>query len=120
MFITNGQFLVFVACVSFGAFSGILFLPNVIIKQFFNVKLLNYFLDFIVFIIISLLFVIYQNSLKFPSIRGYMIAGCLLGLYSYFKSFNIILANLVKKIYNSIKAHKGRRKNGRTKTQKST
>lgn len=104
MFITNGQFLVFVACVCFGAFSGILFLPNVIIKQFFNVKLLNYFLDFIVFIIISLLFVIYQNSLKFPSLRGYMIAGCLLGLYSYFKSFNIILAKCGKKFYNIYKS----------------
>lgn len=120
MFVTNGQFFVFLACFAFGGISGILFSLFNILKAIIKCNFIRDIIDFFVFVIIALLFVLYQKRMFFPNLRIYMFVGVFLGMICYFKSFNFTLANFVKKIYNNIVINKRRKKNGRTKTQKST
>ncbi len=100
MFVSGGQFYVFISCVAFGGMSGILFSFSELIKLKINNDLIRIIPDFIAFIITTGLFIIYSHLLSFPNFRLYMILGSLLGIIIYFKSFHILLANCMKKLYN--------------------
>lgn len=116
-FISNGQFYIFLACISFGAIWGIFYLPIILFKQF-KVKWLNILLDLVFFVLLSASYFLYSFTLRFPSVRLYMLAGVLVGLFISAKSFNIILAKFIKKIYNIIDKRikeKLRKLNGRRK-----
>ena len=119
MFVSSGQFYVFLSCVSFGVIGGLVFYLMDFIKILFRKNMVKSFIDFLSMIIVSIFYVFYSNMFNFPNIRLYMPLGVLLGLIMYFKSFNIILAKLQKKIYNKNINHKGNKTNGRAKVQKS-
>jgi len=114
MFVTSGQFTSFLFSVSFGIVFGVFW---GLIRLFFRStgKLGKGIGDVIFFIFLSLSFTYFAYLIKFPNIRLYMIAGILLGIFLYMKSFNIILANVLKKVYNlSIKKILNKRKRGKT------
>ena len=72
------------------------------LSKIFNLKALRIVFDLIFFVLTGLIYVAVSYQLDFPSLRAYMIAGVLLGILLYCKSFGIILANVGKKIYNKI------------------
>ena len=100
MFVTSGQFYVFVACVCFGGCVSILFSISMLIKNFLSNSFIKIALDVICFIVVGVLYVLYSHAFNFPNFRVYMIAGVLFGIFSYLKSFHILLAKMVKKLYN--------------------
>lgn len=102
MFVTSGQFYVFVACVCFGGCTSILFSISALIKNYIANRLIKIILDVICFLFVGVLYVLYSHALKFPNFRLYMIVGVLLGIFSYLKSFHILLAKMAKKFYNII------------------
>ena len=100
MFVVKNQLYIFLACLSFGAISGLLFSLSALIKCKIKNKIIRIFPDALVFFITTISYIIYSYFMEFPNLRIYMIFAVFLGLYLYMKSFDIILAKVVKKIYN--------------------
>lgn len=120
MFVSSGQFFVFLACIAFGGLSGIVFILFSPLKRTIKSTIIDNVIDFISMCVIAFLYLLFAKFYKFPSLRAYMIIGVLLGIFCYFKSFNIILAKARKKFYNIIIKYKRRKGNGRTKVKKSS
>lgn len=100
MFVTASQFYVFVSCVAFGSVFGILFGLSDCVKLFIKSKTLKVLSDVLAFIVVCFSYIVYAYVLKFPNLRAYMFLGVFAGILLTFKSFNILLAKTVKKIYN--------------------
>ncbi len=99
MFVTSGQFVFFMLSVSFGISFGIFW--GLIRLCFCKTgKIGKAVGDVLFFVFLSISFTYFAYLLKFPAVRLYMIVGILLGIFIYMKSFNIILANVLKKVYN--------------------
>ena len=113
MFVSKNQFYIFVACFVFGAVCGIIFSLTGIFRRIVKNKFVYFITDLIFVSAFSVLFSIYSYEMNFSNLRAYMLLSVLLGFIAYLKSFNIILANLVKKFYNiirpKIKRQKGKR-----------
>lgn len=58
-------------------------------------------------------FVFTSVMFDFYELRFYMLAGCLIGAFLYLKSFHIIVAFFVNKVYNKFTIRKTRKKNRR-------
>ena len=104
MFVSKNQFYIFVACFVFGAVCGVVFGLTGIFRRVIKNKIFHFIGDIIFISLFSMLFSIYSYKMEFSNLRAYMLLGVLLGFISYLKSFHIILANLIKKFYNIIKA----------------
>ena len=117
MFVSSGQFYVFLACFSFGAASGILLSISSAIKYFVKNKIIKIILDAVFLAPIGILFSLYSLKLNFPSLRGYMTIAIFIGMLAYLKSFHIILAKCAKNIYNRIIEKKVNSKDGKTKVK---
>ena len=104
MFLSSDQIYVFLACVFLGAASGIPFTFLGTLLKVCEYKALKNVLYLVYFINLAFLYVYMGYILNFPSIRFYMPIGVLVGLFAYVKSFDYILANANKKLYNKIKA----------------
>ena len=102
MFVSRGQFFVFIACVAFGGVCGILFSAAGALKFFVKNKIVKNLFDFITFLLVCFLYFIFAYKMRFPNFRFYMVLGVFLGIFMYIKSFHIILAKFVKKMYNVI------------------
>ena len=100
MFVSSGQFYIFLSCVTFGGLCGFFYSLIVFVKKFIKSKWFNSILDLLFFLCIGTLFVVYSFKFNFPNVRVYMLVGVLLGLILYMESFHLILANLLKKLYN--------------------
>ena len=100
MFVSKNQFFIFLACIGIGVVGKILTLILDLTKTKRKHKIIKIIIDVISFVIISLMyqFISYKNN--FPSLRAYMSVGVVVGMYLCDKSLNIILAKLIKKIYN--------------------
>ena len=120
MFVAKNQFYVFFACIAFGGVSGIL----LSVINLFGVsknKLIKFIYNVVVLSLIGALFSFYSYKMFFPNVRIYMILGVFAGIYLYHKSFYIILAKILKKIYNISKqkiVKIKRNKNDRNKSKK--
>lgn len=110
MFVTKHQFYVFIACIAFGGMGGVLFSIFQTIKFCIKNKLVKATFDVFVFLILAGGYVLYSHLLNFPNIRIYMMAGVFVGIVLYFKSFHIILAKYLKKLYNIIVKNLKRKK----------
>lgn len=106
MFVTSNQFFVFLSCFTFGVMAGIMFSISQIVHDYNKNAIIKGVLDFTAFIFTLVFFFIYSFSNKFPSFRIYMVFGVFLGILAYMKSFHIILAKIVKKIYNKVYINK--------------
>ncbi len=121
MFVSSGQFFVFLSCVAFGVIMGVLYSGVIALKRLVKIKWICVLLDVLYFCVISIFFLIYSFWQEYPSIRGYMPLGALLGVYLYLKSFHIMLAKIIKRLYNVIGSKITKRKsiNGTRKSTKS-
>lgn len=109
MFETSGQFYIFTACFAFGVIFGIFYVFLLVIKGKINNKYIKITIDLSFFILLALLFSVFTKIHRFPSVRFYMPTAVVLGLFCAIKTFNIILAKILKKLYN--KYNKYLRKN---------
>lgn len=121
MFVSKNQFYVLLACIAFGGLSGILLSAINFIGALFKQKIVKFVCSIIALSLIGILYSFYSYKMFFPNVRVYMVVGVLIGIYLYYKSFYIILAKILKKIYNilgqKIKDIKGK-KNDRNKSKK--
>ena len=103
MFVTKSQLFIFLACVGFGGVSAIVFNLSFVLKLFFKNRIVKIIIDIMLSLPIGFAFVQYSFVMNFPSVRFYMLVGIFIGIYLYFKSFYIIVANLCEKFYNICK-----------------
>lgn len=115
MFVTKNQFYVFLACIAYGAVSGIVFSLFRLLTIKLNKKVIKTVFDGVFFLLFGFGMVVYSFYLNFPSIRAYMIVGDFLGLFLYIKSFHISLAKAIKMAYNNIKEKRSKTKDDRVK-----
>ena len=106
MFVSLNQFFIFIASVSIGGISAVIFTFFMPIIALIKNKILRNLLNFFSIIFIGIFYIIASYLLKFPSIRLYMIVGVFVGILLYIKSFHITLAKLFKKVYKIIKQKK--------------
>ena len=119
MFVTLNQLYVFIACVSFGGVVGVLYSPILLLKEKFKKNIFVFILEIFYYLLTTLMFIWYSYLLKFPNLRGYMIAGVLIGILLYVKSFHYMLAKLIKRYYNILRKYFLRKKsNDRRKNKK--
>lgn len=118
MFVTKNQIFVFIACIAFGFFCGVVFGLLSYIKVFIKHKIIKDILDVILGGVLGCVLVLYAFKLNFPTLRVYMLIGVVIGIVGYFKSFNILLAKSAKKFYNICKSKKVKKKHDRIKIQK--
>ena len=102
MFVTKGQFFVFLACISIGCVCGLIYSLFDLFKKLINKKIFCIIFDVCFFVCSCVIYIYFQWILDFPSIKLYMIFSVFLGMFLYYKSFYIILANIIKKLYNKI------------------
>ncbi len=101
MFVTKAQFYIFISCICFGGISGILISIAQYLKIIIKYKWLKTLVDVFAFLLCSGVFILGGYYLEFPSIRVYMLFGFFVGIYCYMKSFHIILAKIIEKVYNN-------------------
>ena len=113
MFVTSAQIYVFISWVAYGVVAGLVLVVNEIIKPFIKFKLLKILIDVFAFVFLSVGYVYYSYKLSFPNYRAYMFFGVIIGVFLSNKSFYLILAKLVKNIYNIYVSTKRKKQNAR-------
>ena len=102
MKVNVNQFYIFVILfllgLTFGVIHSILTTPFEVKKSILIKNLLN----FLVFLILTLTFIIVYDKFKMPNFRVYMYFSVLLGFFISYKTFRIWLAKILKKVYNKI------------------
>lgn len=103
---------VFITCTCLGVLSGIIYDVLYIARsavcginrQAYTVKdkIFTAICDILYCIIFAVAFVFISVMFDFDSLRLYMLIACILGAFLYLKSFHIIVAFLVRKVYNTI------------------
>lgn len=109
MFVSKGQIFSFIACIAFGAVCGVFFSFSYLLKRKFDNYPFRVLSDFFAFVFTSVLFVFFSYKIFLGEFRIYMTIGVVSGIALYLKSFNLILAKTLDKIYNI----KHRRKKGK-------
>ena len=112
---------VFITCTCCGVISGIiydiLYIARSAVcgirKEAFTVKdrIFTIACDILYCLIFAAGFVFMSVMFDFDSLRLYMLLACLFGAFLYLKSFHLIVAFFVKKVYNKITS-KRKVKNG--------
>ena len=109
MFVSSGQFFYFIACIGIGAIFGLLIS---FYKSFKVNKKIRVSLDVVCSLLCSFCYIFISHSLSFPNLRLYMFFGVFLGMILYFKSINLMLAKILKKLYNIYKEKRIKHKHG--------
>ena len=104
------QFKIFIICLACGVLSGIVYDALYIIrraacgaakaKRTLKDKVVTAVCDVIYAAALSASFIFCSVFFSFPDVRLYMLASCLLGAALYIKSFHIMVAFLINKLYN--------------------
>ncbi len=118
MFVTKNQIFIFIVCLSFGGTFGTLLGFSSLAKKKFDNIFIGALGDTLIFALIALCFAVFSFKMNFPNLRAYMILGVFLGIYIYFKSFNIILAKFAQKLYNRRVKNKQKVKNDKRQEKK--
>ena len=116
MNISLEQFNVFVACLSIGCVFGLTLPVSNYVKDSINNQYFKILLDVLMFLVYSFTFILLSYSFNFPNARLYMYFAVFLGCVIGYKTFNLTLAKLLKRLYNKIKKSKGRTKDERVET----
>lgn len=95
-----GQIYAFLSCFAFGVIFGVVYLLVLLLKNKIKFKSIKIAVDLIYFVILSTTFSYYTKILSYPSVRFYMPTAVLLGVFVSVKTFNIMLAKTMEKIYN--------------------
>ncbi len=106
------QIFIFLTCAGVGALSGIvydvLYIARCAVcgvnKQAYTAKDRVFIIacDILYFAVLSAAFIFVSVMFDFYELRFFMLAGCILGAFLYLKSFHVIVAFSVKKVYNKI------------------
>lgn len=106
------QIFIFITCCVCGILSGIvydvLYIARCCVcgihKQAYTVKdkIFTAVCDVVYCLIFAAAFVFVSVMFEFEGLRLYMFIGCVLGALLYLKSFHIIVAFSVKKVYNRV------------------
>ena len=106
------QIFIFITCCVCGILSGIvydvLYIARCYVcgihKQAYTVKdkIFTAVCDVVYCLIFAAAFVFVSVMFEFEGLRLYMFIGCVLGALLYLKSFHIIVAFSVKKVYNRV------------------
>ena len=112
MNVSVNQFWVFLSCVSFGVFCGVLYSLVLFIKKHVKMYFVKVIIDVTFFISAGFLYILYSYFFNYPSLRFYMILGVISGGVLYIKSFALILAKVLKKLYNITNKNKGKKYDG--------
>lgn len=112
------RLFIFISCLSCGILSGIVYDILYVIRcgvcgvQFkvytTKDKIFTAICDIIYFVIFAGAYIFLSVIFEFEQIRFYMLLGCGIGIILYLKSFHVIVAFFVKKIYNNLNARKRR------------
>lgn len=107
------QIFIFLTCALCGVISGVVYDILYIARAFvcglnkakftLKDKIFTCLCDLIYFIAFSAMFVFMSVCFEFYTIRLYMLIGCALGALIYLKSLHLIIAFLVKKVYNKMR-----------------
>ena len=110
------QIFIFIKCCVCGILSGIvyddLYIARCCVcgihKQAYTVKdkIFTAVCDIVYCLIFAAAFVFGSVMFEFEGLRLYMFLGCVLGALLYLKSFHIIVAFSVKKVYNRVTTKK--------------
>lgn len=110
------QIFIFITCCVCGILSGIvydvLYIARCCVcgihKQAYTVKdkIFTAVCDVVYCLIFAAAFVFVSVMFEFEGLRLYMFIGCVLGALLYLKSFHIIVAFSVKKVYNRVTTKK--------------
>lgn len=102
MFVTSDQIFIFILCVFIGSIIGGVYSIFSVMKFIFKNIFLKNLVDFLFAIISAFIFIFLSYEFSLPSFRIYMLLGLFFGFYLYLKSFYIILAKWIKKLYNIV------------------
>lgn len=102
MNVSGGQFYVFLACLSIGGIFGVFYTIFGLVKLFIKNNIFLILFDVFIFVVLSIFYIIASYLFGFPSFRFYMPIAVLIGFILYLESFYLILAKLLKKLYNKI------------------
>ncbi len=115
-FSSKMQLFIFLMCALCGVCSGVVYDVLYVARVFVcGTNKVNYTLkdkiftcvcDLIYFTVFAAMFIFLSVCFEFYEIRAYMLAGNVLGAIIYLKSFHIIIAFLIKKVYNIINRNK--------------
>ena len=110
------QIFIFITCAFCGVISGvvydILYIARCAVcgihREAFTVKdrIFTFACDIVYSLIFAAMFIFTSVMFSFYELRFYMLLGCILGALLYLKSFHIIVAFFVKKVYNKITQRK--------------
>lgn len=109
MFVTENQFFIFISCVAFGGVSGVAFTVFDCFKFFLKNPIFRIFPDAVAFLAVTVGYVFYSYYLRFPDFRIYMPIGVLVGIFLYMKSLRLLLAYLLKTVYNKLRVNMEKR-----------
>ena len=106
------QIFIFITCAFCGVTSGvvydILYIARCAVcgirKEAFTLKdrIFTIACDVVYCLIFCAMFIFTSVMFNFYELRLYMLIGCILGALTYLKSFHVIVAFFVKKVYNKI------------------
>lgn len=112
------QIYVFIICLFCGVISGVVYDVLYVVrcalcgvdKSAYTVKdkIFLIICDILYCLIFTAGFIFASVMFDFENLRAYMLIGCALGALIYLKSFHIIVAFFVRKVYNVIIAKKER------------
>ncbi len=126
------QIFIFLSCALCGVCSGVVYDVLYVARTFvcgldkakftLKDKIFTCICDLIYFAVFAAMFIFTSVTFEFYSIRLYMLAGSAIGALIYLKSIHLIIAFLIKKVYNNIAKVKLSRGKGneRGKTQQNS
>lgn len=110
------QFFIFIVCVFCGIISGVVYDLLYIVRcavcgiypRAYTVKdrIFTAACDILYCLCFAAVFIFASVLFDFYELRLFMLAGCLVGAFLYMKSFHIIVAFFVKKVYNRVTERK--------------
>lgn len=106
------QFFIFLTCLLVGISSGLvydlLYAARIFVcgtdKTAYTIKdkIMTIVCDLVYFCVFAAMFVFTSVLFEFYELRLYMLIGCALGAIIYLKSLHILIAFMLKKVYNVI------------------
>lgn len=106
MYVSHGQFYVFISCIAFGSISSLFFVFARPLCLAIKNRLLNSIIEFLLFVLVAVLFNLYAFALQMGNFRLYMPFGVLFGMLLGYKTFAFALAKAYVLVYNIFKQKK--------------
>ena len=89
MFVSSGQFYIFMGSLAFGILGGVFHRLAASLRVFWKNRFFRAALDIAAFLLLAALYVAFAYYYNFPSVRAYMIAAVFLGMLLGEKSLAI-------------------------------